>query len=249
MVTGAVFAGVAAGLFAALLHFAFVQKYIVLGEQYESGTAVHFAGVAAAMDGATTETHSHDATATEHQDSTATAQPHDNGDAGDASSLQRNALTMLFFVLLYAAYGLVLVAGFGLAQHFGGCVTAREGLLWGIAGFVCLHLAPALGLAPELPGTAGPELTDRQLWWAATTVCTAVALALIAYGRKPLWIAFAIILLAMPHVIGAPELEGFSGVAPPEVASAFAARTLAVGLAAWSLMGWLAGWYWDRAKG
>jgi cobalt transporter subunit CbtA len=238
MVTSAVFAGLAAGLFAALLHFAFVQKYILLGEDYESGAATHFAGAAGDGDGA----HAHAATDAQHDD-------HDHGPGAEAGGWQRNGLTVLFFALLYAAYGLVLVAGFALARQFGQRVSPRDGLVWGIAGFVCLHLAPALGLAPELPGTAAADLSDRQLWWAATAICTAIGLALIAYGRKPLWIVLAAVLLALPHLIGAPELEGFSGVAPPEVASAFAARSLTVGLAAWSLMGWLAAWFWDRAEG
>jgi cobalt transporter subunit CbtA len=211
MVTSACVAGIAAGLLAALLHYAFVQKYILLGETYESGAAVHFDGVLAGG-------HDHEAGSQEHDHAA-----HDHGAAGETSPLQRNGMTVLFFALLYAAYGLIMVAGFGLAQHFGQRISAREGVLWGIAGFVAIQLAPAIGLAPELPGTVGPDLTDRQVWW-----------------------ALAVLLLALPHLIGAPELDGFTGVAPPEVASAFAARSLAVGLVAWSLMGWLAGWMWDR---
>jgi hypothetical protein len=44
MLTSALGAGCAAWLLAAVLHFAFVQKYILLGEEYETGAAVHFAG-------------------------------------------------------------------------------------------------------------------------------------------------------------------------------------------------------------
>jgi cobalt transporter subunit CbtA len=239
MVTSAFVAGIAAGLLAALLHFAFVQKYILLGEEYESGTAVHFHGVTAG---------GHDHGTADGQDAAAHDHAHDHGDAGEASALQRNGMTVLFYALLYAAYALILVAGFGVARQFGKRVTARDGLLWGIAGFVAIQLAPALGLAPELPGTAGPDLTDRQLWWAATAICTATGLAMIGYGRKPIWVGLAVVLLALPHVISAPELDGFTGVAPPEVASAFAARSLGVGLAAWSLMGWIAGWFWARTE-
>lgn len=238
MVTSAVFAGVAAGLFAALLHFAFVQKYLLLGEDYESGAAVHFGGVASAEE-------DHDTGA-----AIAAQAPDHAGNDGDGENTdgtwQRNGLTVLFFALLYAAYGLLLVAGFALAQHFGQRISAREGILWGIAGFVCLHLAPALGLAPQLPGTAGAALTDRQLWWGATVICTAGGLALLRFGHGLLWALLAVVLLALPHLIGAPEPEGFSGVAPPEVAAAFATRSLAVGLAAWSLLGWMAARLWDR---
>ncbi len=234
MVTSAVFAGIAAGLFAALLHFAFLQKFILLGETYESGAAVHFDGVAA-------DASDHNASDAEHDHAA-----HDHSEAGETGALQRNGMTALFYALLYTAYGLILVAGFGLARQFGQRVTARDGVLWGIAGYVAIQLAPAMGVAPELPGTAGPDLTDRQLWWAATAICTAAGLALMGYGRRLAWVALGGGLLALPHVIGAPALEAYSGVAPPEVASAFAARTLAVGLAAWSVLGWLAGWQWDR---
>ena len=59
----------------------------------------------------------------------------------------------MFSVLVYVAYALILVAGFGLARIYGHAITAREGMLWGIAGFASFQLAPAMGLAPELPGT------------------------------------------------------------------------------------------------
>ena len=240
MLASALVAGCAAGLLAALLHFAFVQKYILLGEAYETGAAVHFAGTATGgLD------HSANASATE---VTATTEDPANrnhaADGEDASPLQRNALTVMFHALLYCSYGLVMVAGFALVERYGHAISAREGLLWGIAGFVAVQLAPAMGLEPELPGTMGAALADRQVWWVATVLCTAAAFAMIGYGRTLPWVALAVVLLAAPHVVGAPEPEGFSGVAPPELAAAFAARSLGLGLAAWAVLGWLAGRFW-----
>ena len=245
MVTSAVFAGFAAGLFAALLHFAFVQKMILLGEQYETGAAVHHAGVATAEDHAKAATDG--ATFSAAPAATEGDSPAHDATGGEAASpLQRNALTVLFLVLQYCSYALVLVAGFALAQRRGQRVTARDGLLWGIAGFVAVQLAPAMGLAPELPGTMAAPLFDRQVWWAATALCSGAAMAMIGYGRTVLWGAGAVLLLALPHIVGAPDLGHFTGVAPPEVAASFAARSLGLGLATWSLMGWLSGWFWDR---
>ncbi len=238
MLTSAMFAGVVAGLLAALLHFAFVQKFILLGEEYESGAAVHFAGVAPQTDDHGTDGHSHDAAA-DHDHST-----HDHGTA--PSNFTRNAWTVAFSILLYVAYALILVAGFGLARIYGHVITAREGLLWGIAGFAAFQLSPAMGLAPELPGTMAADLGARQVWWWGTVLATAGALGLLAYGRGALAALAAVLLLAAPHVIGAPELDGFSGVAPPEVAAMFAARVLGVGLAVWALMGWVAGFVWAK---
>lgn len=247
MLTSALVAGCAAWLLAAGLHFAFVQKYILLGEEYETGAAVHFAGVAPQTDDhATGEAHSHDAATEEHShDATAEGHTHDEG-GEEPSTFTRNLWTVVFSGLVYIAYAMILVAGFGLARTYGRGITAREGLLWGVAGFATFQLAPAMGLAPELPGTLAADLGARQVWWWGTALATATGLGLLGYGRSLLTTALAVLLLAAPHVIGAPELDGFSGVAPPEVAGAFSARVLGVGLAVWAMMGWVAGYVWAR---
>jgi cobalt transporter subunit CbtA len=249
MLTSALVAGCAAWLLAAVLHFAFVQEMILLGETYETGAAVHFAGLAppeaGAFDGEDTahaeaEGHSHDAADA--------SQAHSHGDAAGeaASDLERNLWTVVFFGLVYVAYALILVAGFMLATVFGQTITAREGLLWGIAGFAAFQLAPAMGLAPELPGTMAADLGARQVWWWTTVAATGAGLGLIGYGRWLVVVVIGVGLIAAPHVIGAPLPDGFSGVAPPEVASAFSARVIGAALAVWAVMGWVAGQVWSR---
>lgn len=245
MLASAMFAGVVAGLLAAVLHFSFVQSYILLGEKYESGAVTHFAGTG------TVEAHDHSAGMTEtaviaetHDHDATAGHDHAHAAPGERSVIARDGLTVLFMALVYVGYGLMLVAGFAVADRFGHRITARDGVLWGIAGFAAFQLMPAMGLSPELPGTLAADLSARQIWWLATAVCTAGALGLIGYGRGWTAYALAIVLLALPHVIGAPEVEGFSGVAPPEVAAAFAARALGVGLVAWTVLGWLTAWFW-----
>jgi len=248
MVTSALIAGFGAGLLAALLHFAFVQQYILLGEQYESGALTHFATATAP-----TTAHDHgtdlgtDHMANDTADNAADGHAHSHDD-GDAQPLTRNSLTILFAGLVYVAYALMLTAGFGLAQSFGKVITAREGLLWGIAGFASFQLAPALGLAPELPGTIAADLTARQIWWWGTALFTGTGLALLGYGRGYLAWGAAIVLLAAPHIIGAPLPDGYGGVAPPEVAAMFSARVLGVALTVWAVLGWLAGYLWSQEK-
>lgn len=243
MLASAMFAGCAAGLLAALLHFAFVQKLILLGEQYETGALVHFENAGAEKPAG----HSHEATATITDPATATTEPATEDHAHDAApapDLSRNALTVLFTCLTYVSYGMLLVAGYALAAHFGIHITSREGALWGIAGFVSFQLAPAMGLAPELPGTIAAELSVRQIWWLGTVLATGTGIALLAYGRGFLPAMAAGVLLAAPHVIGAPQPDQFWGTAPPEVGAAFAANVLGVGLMAWTVLGWLAGQFW-----
>jgi cobalt transporter subunit CbtA len=243
MLTSALCAGCAAWLLAAALHFAFVQNYILLGEEYETGAAVHYAGVAPQTDDPATEaTHSHDEGEGEE------AHSHDAAEK-DVSTFTRNFWTAVFLGVVYIAYAMILVAGFGIARIYGRVITAREGLLWGIAGFAAFQLAPAMGLAPELPGTLAADLGARQVWWWGTAAATAAGLGLIGYGRGLATTALAVGLLVAPHIIGAPELDGFSGVAPPEVAAAFSARVLGMGLAVWAWMGWVAGFVWSRQPG
>ncbi|MEZ5886941.1 MAG: CbtA family protein [Paracoccaceae bacterium] len=249
MLAGALFAGCAAGLLAALLHFAFVQNVLLLAEEYESGTLVHFQG-AQGGDG-----HSHDHAATGETAAEAdqpsgagaaeTGHDHAATDGEGASPVKRNALTVMFFMLTYTGYAMVLVAGLALAAQMGITVGAAEGVLWGIAGFVTFQFAPAMGLAPELPGTVAADLGERQVWWWSTVVCTGAGLALLAYGRTLLTALAAGALLAAPHVIGAPELDQFFGTAPPELAAKFAARVLGAALVTWAVMGWIAAKLWS----
>ena len=242
LVTGAVFAGCAAGLIAALLHFSFVQGLILTGEQYESGALTHFAagGGHMAHDGADAASDAeagHDHATHDH-----------SSDGHSVGGLSRDGLTVLFTVLIYVAYGFILMAGFGAASVLGVRIGAVQGLLWGIGGFAVFQLAPAMGLAPELPGSVGPDLGARQVWWWSTAALTAAGLLGLGYGRKVWVFALAGAALALPHVIGAPALDGYFGVAPPELAAAFSARVLGVGLVVWSVLGWVAGSVWARGE-
>lgn len=236
MLASALFAGAAAGLIAALLHFAFVQPLILLGEQYETGAITHFTSGSSTP--AAEAGHSHDAGTEE------AAHSHDH--AAAPSDLQRNGLTVLFMGLVYIAYGMLLTAGFGLSDNLGQRIGPTQGMLWGLAGFAAFQLAPAMGLAPELPGTIAAELGARQVWWWGTVAATATGIGLLAYGRQLWMFVLAGVLLAVPHVIGAPQPEAFFGAAPPEVAAAFTARVLGTGLAVWACLGWLAGHFWSR---
>ena len=51
---------------------------------------------------------------------------------------------------LMAAIGFALLLAAGFAWH-GGDIGWRDGLLWGLAGFAAVTLAPGLGLPPEVP--------------------------------------------------------------------------------------------------
>lgn len=228
ILTGALFAGFLAGLAAAALQLLFVQPLLLQAELYESGEIAHF-------DGGHAETGRDEGHAHEHA-------PRGSGGVDPI----RDGLSALFSALIYVGYALMMVAAMAVASERGARTDVRSGLLWGIAGWASFQFAPAIGLPPELPGSAAADVAVRQIWWFATAAATCAGLALIAFGRGIVaWVAAALLLVA-PHAVGAPHPEGFAGPVPPELATEFATRALGVGLVAWALMGCLAGHFWHR---
>ena len=233
----ALFAGLAAGLIAVLLQGFLMERLILEAEEYESGAKVHFAGVPGATDDAAVSAE-HDHTTHEH------AEPEDSG------IFHRFSLAFAADFIVFVAWGLVMVAGFAVAERLGRPVTIYAALLWGIGGFAAVHILPGIGLPPELPGIPAADLAARQFWWIATVVASIVGLGLIGYsGKNPFMVGFGVIILALPHLIGAPVLDSFAGVAPPELAGEYVARSYAVAFFAWITLGLTAGYFWNRGKG
>ena len=161
---------------------------------------------------------------------------------------QRNGMTVLFMVLIYAGYALLLTGAMALAERQGHQPTIRSGIIFGVAGWVVVHLAPASGMPPELPGASAAYIDDRQIWWYATVLATSVGLWLIAFGRRLPLTGLAVVLLLGPHIAGAPQPESFYSPAPPELAAHFAAVVLATGLASWAILGALVGHFWQAGE-
>lgn len=158
--------------------------------------------------------------------------------------LTREGLNIVFSALIYTGYAFMLLAAMVWAEDRGQPISPRTGLLWGAAGFITMHLAPAFGVAPDMPGLNGADVETRQIWWFGAAACTGIGLWLIAFGRNWAMWGAAIILLAAPHIIGAPLPDALTQVAPPELAAAFAARTLGTALVVWSTLGLLLGAVW-----
>ncbi len=210
------FAGAAAGLITALLQLYFVQPVLLHAELYESGELVHFGADAVSA--------------------------HPELPGFDAV---RDGLSIVFTMLTYTGYALVLVALMSMAERQGHEVTARNGLMWGLAGFIAFHFAPGMSLAPEVPGVAAADVGVRQIWWTITVAAAGVAMWLIAFGGNLVSYLVAALLLMAPHVVGAPEPETFSGPVPTEIGALFAARAFGIGMAAWALLGSFAGYFWQ----
>ena len=220
LLTSAVFAGVAAGLIAALLQFVFVIPALLEGELFETGARVHF--------GANGSPES------------------ERGSPGLGTEWARHAMTVGFNVVTYVGFGFLLLAAMAFAELRGLTkVTPKQGLIWGLAGFIAIQLAPAIGLPPELPGTPAAEIGPRQMWWLGTLVASALGLWVIAFGRGVVALSGVILLLG-PHLIGAPHLDAFWGVAPPELSAEFVTLSLGAAAAGWTCLGFLCAWFWTK---
>jgi cobalt transporter subunit CbtA len=166
------------------------------------------------------------------------AHEHEEGGWQPADGIERATFTVLANIVTGVGFALLLVAASELA---GGIAGWRQGVFWGLAGFAVFTLAPSLGLPPELPAMPTAELGARQLWWVATVLSAAGALALLFYGRSPLAIVASIALIVAPHLIGAPEPVSYETPIPEGLHHSFVVAVVLTTLLFWVLLGALAG--------
>lgn len=159
--------------------------------------------------------------------------------------LDRTLRTTLSNMLAGIGFALVLGAAMQLRGERSGL---RQGLWWGAAGFVTFFAAPSLGLPPELPGSWAAALGERQLWWLLTVSLTALGLALLAFGVKRRWHIGGVVLLLIPHLIGAPQPLAAGGTVPEALAQQFWLATTLSSALFWLALGSLSGWLYPRMK-
>lgn len=159
------------------------------------------------------------------------------------NGIERFAYTALANVLLGVGFALLLVASYTMQSDK---INGRTGVIWGMAGFAIFTLSPSLGLAPEIPGSMAAELVARQTWWLAAAASTALGLWLMIFPKDALFCAAGLIVIALPHAIGAPHPEEFGGLVPAELAAQFAAASIVTGAIFWVMLGWLSGTFYQR---
>jgi cobalt transporter subunit CbtA len=228
IVFAAVIAGLLSGLLMTVMQSFSTVPLILAAETYENADGEE-AG----------HSHSHDATPAAGAAAPAAADHHHDEEAwAPADGLERFVYTAAADVLSAIGFALVAIA---IAEALGGFGGWRGGLMFGIAGFLTVSLAPGLGLPPELPGMPAAELGPRQVWWISTAVCTAAGLGLLAYTRSALLAAVAIVLLVAPHLIGAPLPPTHETAVPIELHARFVNAVYATNLVFWAVLGALAG--------
>ncbi len=159
--------------------------------------------------------------------------------------LERTAYTLAADLGIGIGFALLL-AGVMTVRRDGGW---RRGLVWGCAGFAVFHLAPTMGLPPKLPGMASAPLWACQLWWLETATATAAGLFCALFGRFTVLRVLGIALIALPHVIGAPQPDMPGLPMPALMVGRYVAQTLGVAALFWVLLGGLTGHLLARRRG
>ncbi len=205
-------AGILAALALTGAQAIWVTPLILQAEEYEDAAHV-----------ATAEHHAHGEA--EHHHDEAAWQP-ENGWQRTLSTAASNSLMSIGFALM--------LCGFYAVRP-----PARliHGFWWGAGGYFIFFAAPASGLPPELPGTAAAELVARQYWWLGTSVATAVGLGLIFLQSRNPWRLAGVVLLALPHLIGAPQLSIVESTAPESLQTSFRLATFFINAVFWLLLG------------
>ena len=175
-------------------------------------------------------------------------QSHENGGStaveqawAPQDGMERTISTFVNSTILGIGFAFLLVACFALQKK----VNWRRGILWGLGGFAAIHLAPALGLPPELPGAAAAELELRQQWWFLTVGLTSGGLLMLAFVPGAIkW--SGILLIALPHILGAPQPDSHVGLAPAELESAFIVTSLMTNAVFWVVLGAITAYLYQR---
>ena len=225
----ALIAGLVAGAGMSIVQQWRVAPLILEAEVYEDSEAAA-AEAQPAADHAAMPAHEH-----EHEHGADEWKP-DNG-------FQRIGLTVLADLLAALGFAFIL----GAASVLTGIpVTAQNGILWGLSGFLVFQLAPAFGLPPELPGMPAADLVARQIWWWGCALATATAIFGVAKFRNWPAVAIAVVLVALPFLIGAPAQPDEASSVPAHLATSFAANALGTGAIFWLALGPLYGWLIER---
>jgi cobalt transporter subunit CbtA len=242
IVLSAVGAGIITGLLVTLVELFAVVPLIQKAELYEegvlskSGTAAQKPGDLVQKDKVTPPSaaveHDHGVGGGDHD--------HEHGDGQG-----RSFYTAIATILTAIGYAFLLGVFFSQMNSVGW----KKGIAWGLAGFAVFQLAPALGLPPAPPGMAEADVTHRQIWWLGSAFATALGLAACYFAykqKKQLWALAGVLLIVVPHLIGAPQPTEGENLVPAELARNFAIVALLTAGLFWLVLGSVQGYLFGK---
>lgn len=236
LITPALLAGLLAALILTLVQAFAVTPLIIEAEGYENAAPAAVEEHTHATESAAHE-HEHEHAAPHEHAAEPAAAAHEHEHDPEAwapeDGWQRTFATASANLLMGVGYGLMLVALYRFRQP----QNVLVGLAWGMAGYAAVFVAPAIGLHPELPGTAAAEITARQLWWTGTALATASGLALCIFSRVWALKIAGLLLIGLPHFIGAPHPAVAEALAPEELQHRFIFAAALANMVFWLALG------------
>jgi len=253
-VTTVLLSGFVAGVLVTGAQMLKVTPLILQAEKYEDGTEVlphtheqsgithehELKGVALDVHAALTAAHGNEVAAHDHA---GVVHDHALGNWAPSDGVERTFYTGISNIVTGIAFSLMLVAVYLLR---GKPVNMNSGLLWGAAGFLIFSGSPALGLPPELPGMTAAALDARQTWWIVTVIATAIGIGLFTETKTILSKVAAVLLLAAPHLIGAPHPLLFESNVPAELSAQFVIASLFTSAFFWMVLGASTGYFYQK---
>lgn len=237
--SAAALAGLLSGLLLTGLQQIHVAPAILKAESFEQAATSGSLTAEKGMHATAVDEHDHD-------DHDHEAHDHDHGSEwAPQNGAERTAFTALANVSVAVGFALILGAGMFLR---GGRITWQTGLLWGAAGYLVFFIAPSIGLPPELPGTESAPLIARQQWWLLTVAATAGGLALSVFARNRVLKIIGVVLLIVPHLLGAPQPVVHGSAAPIELTRSFIYATAIANAVFWATLGALLGFFYKRME-
>jgi cobalt transporter subunit CbtA len=204
-------AGLCAAVVLTCLQSVWVTPLILRGEVYEDAVAQQTSSPASS------DVHHHEAEEWKPRD-----------------GMERTLYTAAADLLLAVGYAFVLISTYLLWRA---PRTPLWGAAFGLAGFTVFFAAPALGLPPQLPGTAAAELSVRQEWWAMTAAATAAGLLMLFSSPQLRVRLLAIAILIAPHLVPAPQPVKPGSLAPEDLQSQFRLATTVCNAIFWVALG------------
>lgn len=256
LITVSLLAGLCAGLFVAVLQHFSATPLILKAETFENAEkAVSTLGATPGIMPAVAQqqapallhlAHSHENAAPKAAPSVDHAHGEDEGWKPE-NGLPRTAFTTLVTVGTAISFAFLLI---GAMLATGANITMQSTLAYAAAAFFAFGLAPAAGLAPELPGSASAALEARQVWWLSTVLASAGGLWLLLKSRSGWLGLLGVALLLAPHVIGAPHPVALESKVPAEIAARFTGLSIVLQGVLWLAVGYAVGrfWQWQEVR-
>jgi cobalt transporter subunit CbtA len=234
VILAALLAGIAAGLIMGVLQHVRLTPYILEAEKYEN---------------APMQAHDHGSAPAAGSESAApapaAAEEHDHDEGWQPADGWPRVLLGTYVSRAMAGAGFATVLA-GIALLTGTPLNRNNGFVWGLCGFLAVTVATSAGLPPELPGMPAADLLPRQVWWVGTVAATGAGLWLLAIRRETWAQALAIVLIGLPHVIGAPQPLETDTAVPAYLISGFITNSIAANAVFWALIGVFLGIALDR---